>query len=159
MSLFKKDVDNFELEHKTCYFWGRRCSTPLRSEIRTSRPHFFFWGFCLFLFYFLWRPCFLFFICFVLFCFVLFFFSGSGVPALPWISKVWQWDCDRMHRTGQILIHLSLVFLLGQLEGILTMVVVIFRFLFCIFQGYSGAWDIQKLANFRRSIFLFYKQV
>ena len=26
---FQKDVDNFEIEHKTCQFLVKRCSTPL----------------------------------------------------------------------------------------------------------------------------------
>ena len=27
---FQEGVDNFEIEHKTCYFLGRRCSTPCK---------------------------------------------------------------------------------------------------------------------------------
>ena len=31
--IFQEGVDNFEIEQKSCYFLGRRCSTPLSKLI------------------------------------------------------------------------------------------------------------------------------
>ena len=47
----KTGVDYFEIEHKACYFWGRRCSFPLKYfkqiwPIDSDLCHLHFTNFC-----------------------------------------------------------------------------------------------------------------